>query len=82
MVRCRERAPPDEREPEMETILEIRVSHDGKRMVAWDPNAEVEIAEAKIRTGQLGKSEAEAMAYALRVLGNRAASHLGEHWNG
>lgn len=52
----------------METVLEIRVSHDGRTMVAYDPNGEREIAEAVIRTGQRGKSETEALSQALRVL--------------
>lgn len=65
----------------METILEIKISHDRTRMVAWDPNGECEIAEAKIRTGQLGKSETEALAQAVRTLANRLAL-LTEFWSG
>jgi hypothetical protein len=57
----------------MESILEIRVSHDGSTMQAWDTNGEREIATAKIRTGQAGKTEAEALAQALRTLANRVA---------
>jgi hypothetical protein len=55
----------------METILEIRASHDGCRLVAWDPNGEQEVAEATIRTGQRGMPRDVAMAQAYRTLTNR-----------
>lgn len=55
----------------METILEIKISHDEKTMVAWDPFGEREITTVQIRTGQRGMGRAEAMENALKVIANR-----------
>lgn len=54
----------------MEKILEIH--SDGNKIVAWEPFGQSELAEAKIRRAP-GKSEAEAVGNALRVLADRLA---------
>lgn len=65
----------------METILEIRSN--GKVLVAWDPNAEAEIAHAEIRQPETGDGYApgedpQAVAEALTELTQRVIDQY--HW--